>query len=254
MSWRSVIALLLLAFVGGGAAFAWISSDGSMPWETQKARIAEALEEVEAAAASSPVALPAPTIIQPSASQAEAALLALNARRMMEAGKPLGDLASRLQVTFGQSQPQALATINAAARQPLSNAMLLRSFDAIAPKLQQPVGTAWDRGRYELGTLFVIHRGEAKPTAMAARIERARDAIIAGDVEFAAKTVRAMPGASHANAWLAEANRAIAVRRAFDALSQSAMTPPPPPPPVASPPPSADPPVTTTPSAPASNG
>lgn len=244
MSWRSVIALVLLAFVGGGTAFAWLNSDGRMPWETEKAPIVEALEEVEAAAASNAIALPAPTIIQPSASQAEAALLVLNARRALEAGKPLGELGNRLQITFGQSQPQALAAIISAARQPISNATLLNGFDAVAPKLLQPSGTAWDRGHYELAHLFVIRRGDAKPTAMAARIQRTREAIIAGDIEGAMKTVRAMPGAEHARLWLVEANRAIAVRRALDVLGQSAVAPPALPP-VPSSPPTAQAPVET---------
>ncbi len=224
MSWRSVLALLLLAFVGGGIAFAWLNSDGQMPWDAQKAPIADALEAVEQSAASSTIALPAPTIIQPSASQAEAALLVVSARQALAAGKPLGDLANRLQVTFGQSQPQALATIIAAARQPISNVKLLDGFDAITPQLLQPGGTAWDRGRYELANLFVIRRGDAPPSAMAMRIKRVREAIIAGDIDVAAKAVRAMPGADHARIWLLDANRAIAVDRAFDTLQQSAMT------------------------------
>jgi hypothetical protein len=224
MSWRSVVALLLLAFAGGVVAFAWLNSDGQMPWDEQKAPIADALEAVEESAASSAIALPTPTIIQPAASQAEAALLVLNARQAMEAGKPLGDLANRLQVTFGQNQPQAMTTILSAARRPVSNATLLDGFDAIAPRLLEPGGTAWDRGRYELAHLFVIRRGDAEPSAITQRIKRTREAIIAGDIAIAAKTVRAMPGADQARIWLLDANRAIAVHQAFDALSQSAMT------------------------------
>jgi hypothetical protein len=227
MSWRSVIALLLLAFVGGGAAFAWLSSDGRMPWDAEKAPIAAALEDMEASVAANAVALPAPTIIQPSATQAEAALLVLSARRLLEAGKPLGEVGNRLQVTFGQVQPRALAAIMSAARQPVSNAILLDGFDAIMPKLLQPNGTAWDRGQYELAHLFVIRRGDAPPTAMAMRIQRTREQIIAGDIESAVKTVRALPGAENAREWLVEADRAITARRALDVLAQGALAPPP---------------------------
>jgi hypothetical protein len=237
MSWRSVVALLVVAFVGGALAFAWLNSDGSMPW-TESAE-SEAIAPEEANAPPAPAAtitLPAPTIIQPSGSQAEALLLVLNARRAIEAGKPLGDLTTRLQVTFGQTQPQALATINSAAREPLSNATLLEDFDAIAPRLSQPTGTAWDRARYELATLFVLRRADAKPTALAARVNRAREALMLGDIAAAARTVKALPAREAAYGWLAEANRAIAVRQALDALDRSAALAVPPPPPVLVPP------------------
>jgi hypothetical protein len=222
MSWRSILALLVLAFVGGGAAFAWLNSDGQLPWDMPKAPLVEALDEGDTSADAAKIVLPVPTFIQPSATQAEAALLVLTARQAMEDGKPMGELTNRLQITFGQSQPQALATIMSAARQPVSNANLLAGFDAIAAQLLQPAGTAWDRGRYELAHLFVIRRGDAQPSAMAARIQSTREAIIAGDIAFAAKTVGAMPGADHARQWLLDAKRAVAVGQAFDALYQSA--------------------------------
>jgi hypothetical protein len=232
MSWRSVFALLLLAFAGGAAAFAWLNSDGSLPWETASAPAAA--DDGDAAAAPAP-AFPAPAIIQPSASQAETMLLVANARHMIEAGKPLGELGTRLQVSFGQSQPQALATIAAASRKPASNARLLAAFDSIASQLSAPTGTTWDRMRFELATLFVIRRADAEPSASAARIAEAREAIVAGDIAKAASIVRVMPGADHARDWLLQAKQAIAVRQAFDALNAAAAAPPPVAPPVATP-------------------
>jgi hypothetical protein len=225
MSWRSVLALLVLAFVGGAAVFAWINSDGRMFWEEPKAPIAAALEEAETASATNAIALP--VIVQPTASQAEAMLLVLQARRAVEAGKPLGDLATRLQLTFGQAQPQAISAIVGSKRQQISNTALLKGFDAVAPRLAEPTGTTWDRARYELAHLFVIRRGEARPTVLTASIAKARAAISAGDIEYAAKTVRALPGPERAKDWLAQADGAIAVRKALDSLNQSAMLPPP---------------------------
>jgi hypothetical protein len=231
MSWRSVVALLVVAFVGGAVAFAWLNSDGSMPWAESVDTAAIEAEDAEAPPApAATIALPAPTIIQPSGSQAEALLLVLNARRAIEAGKPLGDLATRLQVTFSQAQPQALATINSAAREPISNATLLKDFDLIAPRLLQPTGTAWDRARYEIATLFVLRRADAKPTALGARVEKAREAILSGDIAAAARIVRALPAKEAAHDWLADANRTIAVRQALDALDRSAALAVPPPP------------------------
>jgi hypothetical protein len=224
MSWRSVTALVVLAFAGGAAGFAWLSSEGSLPWMSSKVPVAPLPEEGPPPVA----AFATPNVIQPSASQAEAVLLITNARRAVEAGKPLGDLGSRLQVSFGQSQPQALAAIANGVRQPVSTAELLAGFDAIAPQLVLPMGTAWDRMQYEAQTLFVLRSANSRPTTAAMRIERIRKLIIAGDIAEAVTLVRVMPGAVQATGWLAAANRAIAVHQALDMLEQSAAAPPPP--------------------------
>lgn len=224
MNWRWAFGLMLLGLLGGAAGFAWLSSEGSLPLGETKTALATA-EPAKEILAPAP-AFATPTIIQPSASQAEAMLLVAKVRDTVQDGKPLGDLGSRLQATFGQTQPQALAAIANGARQPVSNAALLAGFDAIAPKLSPPNGTAWDRIQYEMRTLFILRSGQAAMTAGAARIERIRAMIVAGDIEEAAKAVRAMPGAALAADWLASANRAIALQRALDALDQAAAIPP----------------------------
>jgi hypothetical protein len=221
MSWRSVIALILLAFAGGAAGFAWLASEGSAPWTTN---------DIDAKATAIPADEPspdsgfaAPTLIQPSASQAEAQLLVAKARQAIHAGEPLGTMGSRLQITFGQNQPQALATIANGVKQPISNAALLADFDAFSSELSAPVNTAWDRMRYELATLFVLRSPNAKPTVSATRIDRIRKLIIAGDTAEAARLVRTMPGAVAATDWLAKAERAVAVHKALDILDESAL-------------------------------
>jgi hypothetical protein len=237
MNWRSITALLLLAFAGGAAAFAWANSDGRMPWDGAARPVTMAQAE-NAPPLPAPIAAPlAPVIIQPSGSQAEAQLLVMNVRRAVEVGKPLGDLMARLQASFGQSQPQLLATINASARAPISNAALLKEFDAIAPTLSLPSGTAWDRARYEMATLFVLRRTDAKPTAQAARVATVRELILSGDIATAARMVQALPSKAAAYDWLANANRAIAVRQALDSLDRATALPPaiPLPPPVPAP-------------------
>jgi hypothetical protein len=230
MNWRSITALLLLAFAGGAAAFAWANSDGRMPWDAAAKPVAMAQAE-NAPLLPAPVAAPgaaplAPAITQLSNSQAEAQLLVMSVRRAVEVGKPLGDLMSRLQASFGQSQPQLLATINASARAPISNAALLKEFDAIAPTLALPSGTAWDRARYEMATLFVLRRTDAKPTAQAARVATVRELILSGDIATAARMVQALPSKAAAYDWLANANRAIAVRQALDSLDRATTVPP----------------------------
>ena len=239
MNWRSVVALLILGFAGGAAGFAWLSSEGSLPWAERKPNVPVLADQPDP-----PLPAPAfatPTVVQPSASQAEAMLLVVRVRNAIAAGKPLGDLGSRLQVTFGQAQPQALAAIANGARQPVSNAELLDGFEAIAPKLGRPEGSFWDRAQFELRTLFVLRSGDARPNANSMRIERIRAMIVAGDIAEAAQAVRAMPGAAFATDWLTSANRAIAVHRALDALNQAVAMPAPPlaPPPLLMPPASA---------------
>jgi hypothetical protein len=235
MSWRSIAALLILAFAGGAAGFAYLASDGQMPWTTKSPPIGEAPPEPEALVPTGGFAVPniiqpniiQPNIIQPSASQAEALLLVQNVRDSLQAGKALGPLGSRLQVTFAGSQPQALAIIADGAKKPISNAKLLSGFDSMSPQLLLPVETLWDRMRREANSLFVLRSHDAAPSASAARIERIRALIISGDIAQAAQLVRAMPGAAAASEWMGDAARAISAYQALDQLSRSAATPPP---------------------------
>lgn len=225
MNWRSVTLLLVVAFAAGAVGFAWLESKGSMAWMETKTEAKSVPAEPDMPPTIT--AFTTPPVIQPSASQAEALLLISNARRSIEGGKPLGDLGSRLQLTFGQTQPQALAVIANGIKQPVSNAALLAEFDVLAPTLAAPNGTAWDRMQYEMSTLFVLRSPDAKPAVAATRNAEIRKLIIAGDIAGAVKLVRAMPGAANGADWLSKANKAIAVHAALDALNQSALLPPP---------------------------
>ena len=231
MSWRSITTLLILAFAGGAGGFAYLSSNGQLPWSAPAApSTATDTEPKDDTSTLAPaVSYAVPTIIQPSASQAEAMLLVRDVRDSIEAGKALGPLGSRLQVTFAASQPQALAIITSGTRKPISNAKLLAGFDSITPQLQLPVETLWDRMRREMNNLFVLRSYDAPLTASAARVERIRGLIISGDIAQAAQFVRAMPGAASASVWMGDVARAISVQQALDQLSWSAATPPPPP-------------------------
>lgn len=223
MSWRSIGVMLLLAMAAGAVGFAWLSSEGSVPWATGiiGSDPVPADKSSEPETAPMATAFPVPQPIQPSATQAEALLLIANARHTVEAGKPLGDLGSRLQLTFGQSQAQSLAIIAASTKKPLSNADLLNSFDRIAPELSLPAASTWARLRYEFETLFALRPANAPRSTSAIRIDQIRKLIISGDIASAARLVRTMPGASAAENWLASADRVIVVQRAFDQLSQS---------------------------------
>lgn len=227
MGWRSLLAFILLALVAGAGGYAWLGSAGLLPWNAPEAPLPPVEPDIAPAdTVVVPPAFAAPVIVQPGASQAEGQLLVLQARRAIEAGRPLGELAANLQLRFGQSQPQALATIIRDGKAPISNAALLADFNALASELERPVMTQWDYFRSELASLFVIRAGEAVPTAAGLRSEQIRKAIIAGNIAEAVALVRKMPGAVKAGDWLVKANRAIAVHQALDLLAQSvALTP-----------------------------
>ncbi len=77
------------------------------------------------------------------ASRAEGLLVAFAARRALDRGSELGYIEALLRQRFGQSQPQAVAMILSASRQPVTLADLQNSFDAIMPTLatKQPVSS-----------------------------------------------------------------------------------------------------------------
>ncbi len=244
MNFRSSAALLLLAFVGGAVLYGWYATDGTMPWIT-KEEAPRALAVATAPAAAPVTAfIPAQPVVADSA-HTEAMLLGIAARRAVENGKPLGILLPRLQATFGQSQPQALATLSQAGEQPLSNAALLAEFEIIAQQLILPAGTGWKRIKYEALTLFVLRREDRAISPSTARLGRIRQNLIAGETATALRLVRELPGAPNAADWIAKAEKAIAVQKALDALDQAALiaitgpkiAPPPPPPPALLPPP-----------------
>ena len=45
MSWRSITALLILAFAGGAGGFAYLSANGQLPWATKAAPATVAVPE-----------------------------------------------------------------------------------------------------------------------------------------------------------------------------------------------------------------
>lgn len=241
MNFRSSAALLLVAFVGGAIVYAWFASDIFAPWMAKEA--APKAQRAMSPTAVAPVTafIPAQPVVADSA-HTEAMLLGIATRRAVENGKPLGNLLPRLQATFGQTHPVALATLTSVGEQPLSNAALLAEFEVVASQLVLPAGTGWARIRYEASTLFVLRRGDRAISPSTARLDRVRQNLISGETATALRLVREFPGAPNGADWIAKAEKAIAVQKALDALDQAALVaitapkaaPPPPilPPPV----------------------
>jgi hypothetical protein len=167
-----------------------------------------------------------PQVVQPLSDSArtEAMLVAMSARRTVEAGKSLGDLLPRLQGAFGESSPTALREILAADKEPLTVAQLLRDFDAVAPLLQKPATWNFRELQKELSTLFVVRRSGTPPPAEDAQLQIARDYVVTGNFAAALRLVSAMPGAANAQDWIAKARRYIERQKALDTLEQTALT------------------------------
>ncbi len=226
MNMRSIAGLVLLAFVGGAAAFGWFTYDGALPWATpeQKSATPPATRALPAAQASAlPAFIPTQPVVADSA-HTEAMLLSLAARRMIENGKPLGSLLPRLQTAFGQTHPKALAIIAEAGENPLSNAALLDEFEGIAPELVRPAGTGWERIQYEFSTLFILRRGDQALSPSTARLARIKQNLIVGETPTALRLVRALPGAPNGADWIAKAQKAVAVMGALDTLDKAAIS------------------------------
>jgi hypothetical protein len=153
-------------------------------------------------------------------------MVAMAARRAIEAGAPLGELSPRLQRSFAASSPAALARILAADRQRLTVTQLLADFDATAPMLRERPVMSWDRLRSEISTLFVIRSADTPPPTVDAQLQVARDYLASGNVKAALRMVAALPGAANAQGWMAEARRFVETQAALDEIDQAALTMP----------------------------
>ena len=164
------------------------------------------------------------------AARAEALLVAFAARRVVERGATLGYLEDQLKLRFGGAQPEAVATIIATARQPVTLDRLAAQLDAMAPRLANAPSdeSVWTRLQRELANLFVLRREAGTPAPDPAfRLDHARMCLREGRVEDAIADVERMPGsAAAAQGWIAGARRYIAVERALDLIETTAVLEP----------------------------
>lgn len=229
MNWKAGVALGVLAFAGGGLAVSWLASSGISPWENAptSADAPDTVPSEPAPATANPmtVAPLVPQIVQPIADSArtEAMLVAMAARRAIATGAPLGDLAPRLQNSFGASQPQALARVIAAERERLTPPALLAEFDRMAPNLAREPEMNWKDLQREVATLFVLRRGDAAAPDRNADVQRTRDFIASGNVESALRFIETMPGAANARSFTERARRYVETQKALDALEAAAL-------------------------------
>lgn len=159
------------------------------------------------------------------ASRAESLLIAFAARRAIDRGLALGYVEGQLRTRFSASEPQAVSTVVAAAREPVTIEELRAALDTLAPRLlaQGRSESWWAALRRELGQLVIVRQETAQSTLPSDRLARARRLLDAGQVEAALAEVSRMPGASDASAWMAAAGRFIEARRALNALETAAI-------------------------------
>jgi hypothetical protein len=190
------------------------------------------------------------------ASRAEGLLVAFAARRALDRGSELGYIEALLRERFGQSQPQAVAMILSASRQPVTLPDLQNGLDAIAPTLATNGGgdggqSWWAAFRQQLGGLIVVRRIGEPSSQPADRVVRAERMLEGGQVDGALAEILRLPDHDAAKNWIVMARRYLAGRGALDRIETAALLDPAvtslPAPPVVQPAPSPPPAATGTP-------
>ncbi len=159
------------------------------------------------------------------ANRAEGLLVAFAARRALDRGLGLGYVEGQLRDRFGPTQPAAVATVIAAARQPVTLEDLREGIEAISPQLRTGNTTDgwWASLRREVSDLVVIRKDTAPSPRAEDRLIRARRMLDGGQVEGALAEVSRLPGAEAGDRWIAAANRYIGARQALDTIESAAI-------------------------------
>jgi hypothetical protein len=162
------------------------------------------------------------------ADRAEGLLLAFAARRALDRGVSLGYLEGLLQQRFGQTNRAAVATIITAARQPVTLEELQTGLQDVRPTLTGggPDQDWWTALKTELGNMIRIRREGTPSTLPTERLQRAQRRLEAGLVDVALAEVLRIPNHPAAAAWITDARRYIAARRALDTIETAALLDP----------------------------
>ncbi len=161
------------------------------------------------------------------AARAEGLLIAFSARRALDRGNDLGFLADQLRLRFGDAMPNAVQTIVAFGRNPVTIDQLIAQLDGMAPDLAQNNRRfSWEQVRGELSQLFVVRRETTPSPQPRLRLERARLFLQSGRIEAAVAEVRNLPGAANASGWIRDAQRYAAAQNALDLIETAAVLEP----------------------------
>lgn len=162
------------------------------------------------------------------AGRAEGLLVAVAARRALDAGMPLGYLEGLLRERFGATHAAAVATILSAARQPVTLDELRAGLDALAPSLARASGQGnwWSRLKGELSQLVVVRHAGMPSTVPADRIAHGQRLLDDGHVDGALAEVARLPARNAAADWMAQARRYLAARAALEQVETAALLEP----------------------------
>ncbi|MXO59425.1 hypothetical protein GRI89_07710 [Altererythrobacter salegens] len=159
------------------------------------------------------------------AARAEGLLVVFAARRSIERGVPLGYLEDQLKLRFGDARPNAVATVIAASRDPVTLDRLIARLDGLAPNLTNDKvdddAFSWI-GR-ELSGLFVVRHEDTPSPQPEKRLERARLFLESARTEAAVSEVRNLPNADLAAGWIEDAERYAKAQRALELLETTAI-------------------------------
>lgn len=255
-SGRAMLIVALLAFLVGIALTGWLVWEGKLsallgrrPVAAQQAAPAHAVAARNQPVMPSPEGNPGLGAIETrlalmeermsrldlkaeaatgNAARAEALLVAFAVRRKIDSGQPLGYLEDQLRLRFGDAQPNAVQTIIAAAKQPVTLDQLVTQLVASSPALASAPRNedAWTFVKRELSNLVVLRRQTTPSPAPENRVERARLMLASGKVEEAIAEVQRLPGAPAARDWIDAARRYSETQRALDLIETTAMLEP----------------------------
>lgn len=160
-----------------------------------------------------------------SAGRADAMLVAFAARRAIDRGVALGYLEPLLVQRFGRQNQAAVATIVTASRSPVMLDNLVAEYRTLGPALRGggPEEGWWVGFRRELGSIVSFHRADMPSPQPQARYDRALARLESGEVDAALAETMRLPGAAHAEQWVARARRYISAHRALDEIESAAL-------------------------------
>lgn len=158
------------------------------------------------------------------AARAESLLIAFAARRAVERGAELGYLSDQLRLRFGDQWPNAVSTIIEFSRNPIRLDSLVARLEGLGPQLRDSSeGPSWAAFQREVGQLFVFRRESTPSPQPQRRLDRARWALEQGRYRAAIDEVKGMPGASKADAWIADAERYRKAMEAMEVIETAAV-------------------------------
>lgn len=156
--------------------------------------------------------------------RAEGLLIAFSVRRALDRGNELGYLADQLRLRFGDAMPNAVETLIAFGRQPVTLDRLMARLDGIAPALTRDGSSrSWAQIRGEVARLFTVRHESTPSPQPRLRIERARLFLRSGRVQPAVEEIRNLPGAPSAGDWIRDAERYAEAQTALELIETAAV-------------------------------